>query len=45
MECKTILTQTIPKELSELISEGLKNQIQSLQDALLAKNANDELSM
>lgn len=43
MKDQTILYQTSPKELSEMISEGLKNQIQSLKDALLAKNANDEL--
>lgn len=43
MEGKTILTQTSPKELSELITEGVKKQIQSLKDALLAKDTNDEL--
>jgi len=35
--------QTTPQELSELIAEGVKIQIQELKKDLLAKDANDEL--
>jgi hypothetical protein len=43
MKDQTILTQTSPRELSELITEGVKKQIETLRDALLAKDADDEL--
>lgn len=35
--------QTSPQELSELITEGVKTQLQELKKELLAKEANDEL--
>lgn len=35
--------QTSPQELSELITEGVKIQLQELKKELLAKEANDEL--
>lgn len=35
--------QTTPQELSELITEGVKIQIQELKKELLAKDANEEL--
>lgn len=35
--------QTTPEQLAELISEGVKSQIQDLKNELTSKNANDEL--
>lgn len=43
MKGNTILTQTSPKELSELIAEGVRKQIEAFKNELLAKDANDEL--
>jgi hypothetical protein len=43
MEGNTILTQTSPKELSELIAEGVRKQIEAFKNEILAKDANDEL--
>lgn len=43
MDTRTILTQTSPKELSELIAEGVRKQIEAFKNEMLAKDANDEL--
>lgn len=43
MKGETILTQTSPEALSELITAGVKKQLETFRDELLAKEANDEL--
>lgn len=43
MESSIQFIQTTPQELSQIISDAIKDQLKSLEDELLKKNANDQL--